>query len=113
MYIERALAIAENHAGLFEYADPADAFVVTDDFVSSGRISGAKSILISELRIGSFWTVEGKRLQVNASATRYQRKLAYLVSVFQPTRPTACELPSVLSHGGVPGTEYRRATYLL
>lgn len=81
MYIERALAIAERHAGLFDYDDPADAFVVTDDFVSSGRISGAKSIPISKLRIGSFSTVEGKRLQVNASATRYQRELAYLVSV--------------------------------
>jgi chromosome partitioning protein len=81
MYIERALAIAERHGDLFDYSDPADAFVVTDDFVSSGRISGAKSIPISKLRIGSFWTVEGKRLQVNASATRYQRELAYLVSV--------------------------------
>jgi cellulose biosynthesis protein BcsQ len=81
MYIERALAIAERHAELFDYADPADAFVVTDDFVSSGRISGAKSIPISKLRINSFHTVEGKRLQVNASATRYQRELAYLVSV--------------------------------
>jgi hypothetical protein len=54
---------------------------VTDDFVSSGRISGAKSIPISKLKIGAFHTVEGKRLQVNASATRYQRELAYLVSV--------------------------------
>jgi chromosome partitioning protein len=81
MYIERALAIAEQHAELFDYDDPADAFVVTDDFVSSGRISDAKSVPISKLRIGTFYTVEGKRLQVNASATRYQRELAYLVSV--------------------------------
>lgn len=81
MYIERAIAIAEKYSHLFDYDDPADAFVVTDDFVSSGRISGAKSIPISRLRIGSFHTVEGKRLQVNSSATRYQRELAYLVSV--------------------------------
>jgi chromosome partitioning protein len=81
MHIERALDIAERHAELFDYDDPADAFVVTDDFVSSGRISGAKSIPVSKLKIGSFHTVEGKRLQVNASATRYQRELAYLVSV--------------------------------
>ena len=81
MYIERALAIAERYSALFDYDDPADAFVVTDDFVSSGRISGAKSLPISRLKIGSFHTVEGKRLQVNASATRYQRELAYLVSV--------------------------------
>lgn len=81
MYIERAIEIAERHAGLFDYSDPADAFVVTDDFVSSGRISGAKSIPISKLKIGSFHMVEGKRLQVNRSAARYQRELAYLVSV--------------------------------
>jgi len=51
----------------------------TDDFVSAGRISGAKSIPI--LKIGSFHMVEGKRLQVNSSATRYQRELAYLMSI--------------------------------
>ena len=81
MYIERALVIAQNYTQLFDRRDPADAFVITDDFVSSGRISGAKSIPISKLKIGSFHTVEGKRLQVNASVTRYQRELAYLVSV--------------------------------
>lgn len=81
MYIERAVAIAESYSDLFDHADPADAFVITDDFVSSGRISGAKSIPISELRIGQFHTVEGKRLQVNASATRYQNELQYLASV--------------------------------
>lgn len=81
MYIERAIEIANRHAGLFDYQDPADAFVVTDDFVSSGRISGAKSIPISRLKIGSFHTVEGKRLQVNSSAQRYQREIAYLVSI--------------------------------
>lgn len=81
MYIERALAIAEKYASLFDQPEPADAFVITDDFVSSGRISGAKSIPISKLKIGSFHMVEGKRLQVNASAERYQRELAYLVSV--------------------------------
>jgi len=26
----------------FDYNDPADSFVITDDFVSAGRISGAK-----------------------------------------------------------------------
>lgn len=81
MFIERALNIAEKYSELFDYPDPADAFVVTDDFVSSGRISGAKSIPISRLKIGAFHTVEGKRLQVNASVERYQRELAYLLSV--------------------------------
>jgi chromosome partitioning protein len=81
MYIERALDIAERYPDLFDFAEPADAFVVTDDFVSSGRISGAKSIPISKLRVGNFHTVEGKRLQVNSSASRYQKELAYLVSI--------------------------------
>lgn len=81
MYVERAIAIAEKYSFAFDYADPADAFVLTDDFVSSGRISGAMSIPISKLQEGKFYTVEGKRLEVNASVGRYQRELAYLVSV--------------------------------
>lgn len=81
MYIERALTIAEKYPNLFDHAEPADAFVITDDFVSSGRISGAKSIPISRLKVGSFHMVEGKRLQVNSSAERYKRELAYLVGI--------------------------------
>ncbi len=81
MYIERALAIAEKYNSLFDFEDPRDAFVITDDFVSTGRISGAKSIPIANLKVGSFHTVEGQRLQVNSSAERYQRELKYLVSI--------------------------------
>jgi chromosome partitioning protein len=81
MYVGRALAIAEKYPQLFDKPEPSDAFVITDDFVSAGRISGAKSIPISRLKVGSFHSVEGKRLQVNDSATRYQKELAYLVSV--------------------------------
>jgi len=39
---------------LFDRDNPADSFVITDDFGSSGCISGAKSIPISRLKIGSF-----------------------------------------------------------
>jgi cellulose biosynthesis protein BcsQ len=82
MYIGRALAIASEYPKLFDHEDIADAFVVCDDFVSTGRISGFKSIPISKLKIGSFHTIENKRrLQVNESATRYQRELHYLASV--------------------------------
>lgn len=80
MFIERALRIARKHEKLFE-GDPADAFVITDDFMSAGRISGAKSIPISELKVGGFHTVSERRLQVNQSAERYQRELAYLTSI--------------------------------
>ena len=58
--------IRHGYAGL---ANPADSFVITDDFVSAGRISGAKSVPISRLKIGNFHMVEGKRLQVNSSDT--------------------------------------------
>jgi chromosome partitioning protein len=81
MYINRALDIAAKYPQLFDYPDPADAFVITDDFVSSGRISGAKGIPIARLKVNSFHTVDNKRLQVNSSATRYQRELAYLASI--------------------------------
>jgi chromosome partitioning protein len=62
-------------------AGPTEAFAVTDDFVSSCRISGAKSIPIAKLKDSTFHTVDGKRLQVNASVTRYQHELDYLASV--------------------------------
>jgi chromosome partitioning protein len=81
MFIERAINIAKAHPQLFDMDDPVDAFVITDDFMSSGRISGAKSTPISELRVGSFHTVEGRRLQVNASALRYQNEIKYLASI--------------------------------
>ncbi len=80
MFIERALRIARKHPDLFD-GDPTDCFVITDDFMSAGRISGAKSIPISELKVGGFHTVSERRLQVNQSAERYQRELAYLTSI--------------------------------
>lgn len=82
MYIERAVSIADKHKHLFAHDDISKAFVVTDDFVSSGQISGAESIPISQLKVGRFHTVsEGKRLQVNQSVTRYQKQLRYLASI--------------------------------
>ncbi|MGA9868571.1 MAG: ParA family protein [Acetobacteraceae bacterium] len=83
MYIERALALSEKYSHLFNHSnDPAKAFVLTDDFHSAGRISGYKHIPISELKIRSFHTIEGRRrLQVNASVSRYQRQLKYLASM--------------------------------
>jgi hypothetical protein len=55
--------------------------VITDDFQSAGRISGAKGIPISELKVRSFHTVGNRLLQVNASVKRCQNQLRYLVSM--------------------------------
>lgn len=79
MFIERALQLAEKHSSLFD-CDPCEAFVITNDFMSAGRISGAKGIPISVLNVGAFHTVEGKRLQVNSSAERYARQLFSLAN---------------------------------
>ncbi len=81
MYIERALELAEKNHTLFDHEDPSDAIVITDDFHSAGRISGAKRIPISELKVRSMYTVENRRLQVNASADRYKKQLKYLASM--------------------------------
>ena len=64
--------------------DPADAFVITDDMSAgriSGRISGALSIPIPQLKVGQFRTVSGSRLQVNQSQIRYKTELEYLTSI--------------------------------
>jgi chromosome partitioning protein len=81
MYIERAISIANNYKQLFSHADPTDAFVITDDFHSAGRISGAERLPITELSVGKFHTIEGRRLQVNSSASRYKKQLKYLASM--------------------------------
>lgn len=81
MYIERALELSERYASLFNHSNPSDAFVITDDFHSAGRISGAERTPIAELVKRSFHTVGGRRLQVNASVTRYQCQLKYLASL--------------------------------
>lgn len=81
MYIERALQIIEKFPKLFEFEDPADSIVITNDFMSAGRVSGAKGIPMSQLKTKAFHTVAGSRLQVNRSVERYQRELAYLLSV--------------------------------
>lgn len=81
MYIEQAYKIAEEYSYLFDFDDPADAFVITDDFMSAGRISGALGIPIPCLKVGKFYSIAGKRLQVNKSQEKYKKELEYLVSM--------------------------------
>lgn len=81
MYVERAYSTAAKYPELFDIDDPADAFAITDDFMSAGRISGAEGIPIPKLKVGQFHTVNGSRLQVNQSQTKYRRELEYLLSI--------------------------------
>lgn len=81
MYVERAYTTAAKYADLFDCDDPADAFVITDDFMSAGRISGAEGIPIPRLKVGQFHTVNGSRLQVNESQAKYKKELEYLAAV--------------------------------
>jgi hypothetical protein len=78
MYVERAYEVAAKHSDLFDVDNAADAFVITDDFMSAGRISGALSIPIPQLKVGQFHTVSGSRLQVNESQVRYRKELVLL-----------------------------------
>ena len=81
MYVERAFKIASQYPSLFDHEDPADSFAITDDFMSAGRISGAKCIPLPNLRVGDFHTIDGKRLQVNKSQVKYKRELEYLTDI--------------------------------
>ena len=81
MYVEKAYALAAKYHHLFDHQDPADAFAITDDFMSAGRISGAESIPIPQLKVGKFHTVHGKRLQVNQSQIKYRKELEYLTQI--------------------------------
>jgi chromosome partitioning protein len=80
-FIKRAYDVAHKYRRLFDFSDPADAFAITDDFVSAGRISGAEAIPISKLQVGKFHSVNGTRLQVNESQVNYSRELDYLTSI--------------------------------
>jgi chromosome partitioning protein len=80
MYVERAYKEAIQYPQLFS-DDPANYFAITDDFMSAGRISGAKSIPLPNLKVGDFHTIDGKRLQVNKSQVKYKRELEYLTDI--------------------------------
>ncbi len=77
-YLGQVLDIAYNHADLFSCDDPLDAIHLLDDFHSAGRISGTKRIPLAKLTVGGSHTIEGQRLEVNESLTRYQTELRSL-----------------------------------
>jgi cellulose biosynthesis protein BcsQ len=79
-YLAQVIDIAQANAELFSCADPLDAIHLLDDFHSAGRISGSKRIPLAKLSIGESHTIEGQRLEVNESLTRYQRELKSLAA---------------------------------
>lgn len=77
-YLANVLEIAHEHADLFSCDDPMDAIHLLDDFHSAGRISGSKRIPLAKLSVGESHTIQGQRLEVNESLTRYQREVKSL-----------------------------------
>lgn len=72
--------IAKVNAELFSCEDHIDAIHLLDDFHSAARVSGSKRIPLSNLNVGTSYTIEGQRLEVNESLTRYQNELRSLGS---------------------------------
>ena len=80
-FVSEVIKRIEGKPQLFTMKNPLDSIVLLDDFHSSGRISGAIRTPLARLEVGRFVTVEGKRLQVNESLTRYQRELKFLANM--------------------------------
>jgi chromosome partitioning protein len=79
-YLSQVIDIAQDHKDLFSCDDPLDAIHLLDDFHSAGRISGSKRIPLAQLNAGQSYTIEGQRLEVNESLTRYQNELKSLAA---------------------------------
>lgn len=77
-YLAQVLEIANENRELFSSGDPLDVIYLLDDFHTAGRISGAKRIPLAKLTVGQSYTIEGQRLEVNQSLTRYQNELKSL-----------------------------------
>jgi chromosome partitioning protein len=77
-YLAQVIEIVENNSELFSCSDPIDAIHLLDDFHSAGRISGTKRIPLAKLTVGESHSIEGQRLEVNQSLTRYQNELKSL-----------------------------------
>jgi chromosome partitioning protein len=79
-YLTQVVEIVHEHHNLFTSDDPIECIHLLDDFHSAGRISGTNRIPLAKLNVGQFFTIEGHRLQVNTSLTRYQSEMKALAS---------------------------------
>jgi len=80
-FVQQVINKIKTKEHLFSSSNPLDSIVLLDDFHSAGRISGNTRAPLATLEVGRFVTIEGKRLQVNESLTRYQNELKFLASL--------------------------------
>jgi hypothetical protein len=80
-FVQQVINKIKTKEHLFSSSNPLDSIVLLDDFHSAGRISGNTRAPLATLDVGRFVTIEGKRLQVNESLTRYQNELKFLASL--------------------------------
>lgn len=81
VYVQQVIDKIKTKGHLFSSSNPLDSIVLLDDFHSAGRISGSNRVPLATLDVGRFVSIKGKRVQVNASLTRYQRELQFLASL--------------------------------
>lgn len=77
-YLKVALELAKEYSDLLSSEDPVECIHLLDDFHSAGRISGSKRIPLAELEVGVQHIIEGQKLEVNPSLTRYVNELKSL-----------------------------------
>jgi len=79
-YLQYVVDIVNEYAQFFTSDDPTECIHLLDDFHSAGRISGARRVPLARLQVGQQHTIEGHRLEVNPSITRYQREMKSLAA---------------------------------
>lgn len=79
-YLTQVVDIAREYTEFFSSDNPIECIHLLDDFHSAGRISGSKRIPLARLNVGDSYVIEGQRLEVNVSLSRYQRELKSLAS---------------------------------
>jgi hypothetical protein len=79
-YLKQALELANDYSDLLSSTNPLECIHLLDDFHSAGRISGTKRVPLAKLTVGEQYSIEGQRLEVNQSLTRYVIELKAIAS---------------------------------
>jgi chromosome partitioning protein len=79
-YLSQVIDIANEYRDLFSSDNPIEHIHLLDDFHAAGRISGSRRIPMERLNVGESFVIEGQRLEVNPSITRYRHELSALAS---------------------------------